>query len=320
MNRIEFVSPGVRFKKMGHVFVDAGWSKEGVTDQFLDNADTYHGRYFNNDYWSYLIERGLKLGNVDKENTGFVLDIGSGSGNTVFPLLSMLPKASVIASDISPQLLNILALNLQRSDNKHRNVDLYCFDLHKDVFAGGVFDLVVGGAVLHHMLDPKAALNNVAKWVRPGGAIILYEPFEYGAHLFAVLFQLATDAIGANSNENDQRLKQFFKAMKKDIEARLGAPEVKPWTANLDDKWYFNTSYLRDLGTSLGLKDVEVHTLTDNFSEYFRDNIRGLLNVSGNSDLNLPDEVNQIVTLFDSQISTILKAKFLLEGIVVFRR
>jgi SAM-dependent methyltransferase len=319
-NRREFERPSVKFEQVGEILVDSEWQKKGVTDQFLAHAETYDDRYFKSPYWRYLVERGLTFAKINRASVTRVLDIGSGSGNTVLPALEYLTNAAVIASDISPQLLKILFRHLSRSEHARRDVGLYCFDLHKDVFEPESFDLVIGGAVLHHMVDPNAALKNAARWLRPGGQIILYEPFDYGAHIFAVLFQLMVDLLNDSSDPNDQQCVNTFRAFRQDIEARLGVPVVKPWTANLDDKWYFNLTYLRELAASLKLQGPLIYPLTDNFDRHFNNNIKGMMSASGDSALTIRADAQALIDEFDQGISHQLKTKMIIEGIVVFNR
>jgi phytanoyl-CoA hydroxylase len=313
------VRPTVEFQRVGRIFLDPHCVREGVTEQFLDQAETYHERQVHTPYWTYLVDRGLRLGDIDRSGPLRVLDIGSGSGNAVFAELSLLPGADIVASDISPQLLEILARQLESSPYKDRDVKLYCFDLHKDVFRDRAFDVIIGGSVLHRMVNPEAALRNLVTWLDPQGAIVLYEPFEYGAHVFSILFQLGIDEMGEASNDNDRRLAGFFKDMKRDFERRLGIPDVKPWTSSLDDKWFFHVSYLRELKTNLGLSRVETFALADDVSTYFRGYVTSLLKASGNGGLVLPERVDRLIKSFDEGIDAELKAKMPLEGIVIFR-
>ncbi len=313
-------SSSVRFTNVDGINIDSEWEGLGVTAQFLDNAELYDHRYFKSSYWTYLVERGLSMAGVDRPSITRVLDVGSGSGNTVMPALEFLPNASIVASDISPQLLAILRRHLFNSQHSARDVSLYCFDLQKDAFDAQSFDLVIGGAVLHHMLDPAAALRNIAKWIRRGGHIVLYEPLDYGAHIFATLFQLLVDELAESTDANDQMCVSAFNAFKDDIHARLGVPSVKPWTAALDDKWYFNLNYLRTLGLQLGLKGPRVFPLSNDCERYFNENILGLLSALGQSNLRIKSNAQSIIDQFDQGITSSLKRLFLLEGIVVFTK
>ena len=84
-----------------------GAVKVGVTAQFLDHAEEYHRRYHDVDYWRFLIGNALEKAAITGE-VGTVIDIGSGSGNSVIPLSERFPRARIVATDISPQLLAIL--------------------------------------------------------------------------------------------------------------------------------------------------------------------------------------------------------------------
>ena len=156
-----------------------------MTTQFLENAETYHARFYDRELWERLLGRALDLSGIDQQAFARVLDIGSGSGNTVFAAAALMPNSVICASDISPQLLQLLIEIKDQMPHLDGRIDAYCFDLHKDFFADSTFDLIVGGAVLHHLFDPEAALKNVARWLRPGGKIIMIEPLEAGAHMMA---------------------------------------------------------------------------------------------------------------------------------------
>ena len=112
------LSEGIECRQEDGIFIDAGWSSMGVTEQFLENASIYHERYRSNEHWKHLVELGLTATNVDRNQRLNVLDIGSGSGNSVFAAVTLMPNANVVASDISPQLLRIL-LQAARQGGAH---------------------------------------------------------------------------------------------------------------------------------------------------------------------------------------------------------
>lgn len=37
------------------VIIDRNWRPAGVTKQFLEDAEAYHQKYYNNAYWRYLV-------------------------------------------------------------------------------------------------------------------------------------------------------------------------------------------------------------------------------------------------------------------------
>ena len=103
------LAPGVRVYRDGPVLVDRRLSPVHFATQFIENADTYHQRNFERLDFVDLIDRCLTLGEINRELPLDVLDIGSGSGSSVFAACRLLPRAEIYATDISPQLLGMLA-------------------------------------------------------------------------------------------------------------------------------------------------------------------------------------------------------------------
>lgn len=54
-----------------------------------------------------------------------------------------------------------------------------CEDLERQTFPDGRFDLVITQDVLEHILDPAAALAEIARTLRPGGAHLFTVPWYY---------------------------------------------------------------------------------------------------------------------------------------------
>lgn len=57
------------------------------------------------------------------------------------------------------------------------------------IFESGEIDLVVGGAILHHLFDPSKTLKEAYKVLKPGGYAIFYEPFEAGNQIVKLIFE-----------------------------------------------------------------------------------------------------------------------------------
>jgi SAM-dependent methyltransferase len=49
-------------------------------------------------------------------------------------------------------------------------------DLERQTFADGIFDLVITQDVFEHLFDPKAAIREIARTLRPGGAYLMTVP------------------------------------------------------------------------------------------------------------------------------------------------
>lgn len=306
------LNPNTNVRMEGQIYIDEAWSPAGVTDQFLANADVYHERYSNDAHWSYLVDRAL--GAIDRSASLNILDIGSGSGNTTFPLAEFLPNSKITASDISPQLLTILMREASLRPGLSERMAGYCFDLHNDFFAPEVFDGVLGGAILHHMLDPVAALRNVAKWVKPGGWIVLVEPLERGWLMAAVVYHTLLEEL-EDTAEPD--LIAHFRAMLRDIEARLGAPHVKPWTHAIDDKWFFSPTAVREITKELGFSSWSIEPAFIDHS--FRGAILGTLGAAGWKGLP-PPSMLKILDEFDAQVTGTTRQRVQTEGYIRLRK
>jgi SAM-dependent methyltransferase len=301
----------------GRVHVDSKWSATGVTQQFLENAETYHARYTDNDHWKYLVGQAIDLAGVDKQAALRILDIGSGSGNTVFAATDLLPNAVVYANDISPQLLQILVGIQEHLPHLEGRIEAYCFDLHKDFFADDTFDLVIGGSILHHMFDPEAALKNAARWLRPGGKILLFEPLEIGGHIMAAIY---LSLLAELEFDADPRILKHFKAICHDYEARFGVPRVKPWTSGLDDKWLFHPNYLREMASNIGLTFEQIAPISPDLAHIFSGSVRSTLNCAGLGDVPTPDKMWEVLAMFDAGISADLKKRLTSEGIIILAK
>ncbi len=115
------LASGVEICRDGGILIDKQWSPAGVTAQFTGDAETYQRRYFERLDFVDLIDRCLTLAAVDREREMHVLDIGSGGGSSAFATCRLLPRAQIVASDISPQLLGMLAAFVESREELARH-------------------------------------------------------------------------------------------------------------------------------------------------------------------------------------------------------
>jgi 2-polyprenyl-3-methyl-5-hydroxy-6-metoxy-1,4-benzoquinol methylase len=115
----------------------------------------------NSQYHSYLL-RALPA------RVGLALDVGCGTG--AFTGLLADRSDSVIAIDISPNMIQVARSRLQGVLNIHfRTEDFLASDL-----PAASFDCVSAIAVMHHS-DPEAFLAKVSGLLRPGGVLLLID-------------------------------------------------------------------------------------------------------------------------------------------------
>jgi tRNA (cmo5U34)-methyltransferase len=98
-----------------------------------------------------------------------VLDLGTGTGETLAAVLARHPGAAAVGVDESDAMLDAGAVRLAG-----RDVDLRVADLAEPLPAGP-FDLVVSALAIHHLEGPaKASLfSRIAAALRPGGRFVL---------------------------------------------------------------------------------------------------------------------------------------------------
>lgn len=112
------------------------------------------------------------------------LEIGAGTGYFTLNLLRAQTIGKAVATDISPNMLDILE---QRAQQLGLTVTTQACDAEHLPFADDSFDLVFGHAVLHHLPDIDAAMREIVRVLRPGGRIAFCgEPSRAGHGLAAI--------------------------------------------------------------------------------------------------------------------------------------
>ena len=96
------------------------------------------------------------------------LELGSGNGSIAKTLAELVgPSGRVVASDIDIGYM---------ADLRAPGLEVRGIDLLKDKIEAGFYDFVLARALLHHLPDPKAALERMIAAVKPGGVFLSIEP------------------------------------------------------------------------------------------------------------------------------------------------
>jgi len=97
-----------------------------------------------------------------------VLEVGCGNGSmSAWMAERVVPKGKVVAVDLDLSLVN---------DARAPGVEFRKGDIVKGQVDPGRFDFVTARAVLHHVLNADAPIDNLVASLRPGGVIVLIEP------------------------------------------------------------------------------------------------------------------------------------------------
>jgi SAM-dependent methyltransferase len=104
-----------------------------------------------------------------------VLDVGCGTGAEVRALLRRPGfTGRLVAVDQSPGLIET-ARRLASEEGLEERVDYRLGDAHRLDLPDGAFDVAIAHTLLSHVADPTAALREMARVVRPGGAVAVFD-------------------------------------------------------------------------------------------------------------------------------------------------
>lgn len=108
-----------------------------------------------------------------------VLDVGTGPGALVCELARRRPDIRIVGVDLSADMIAAAQRNLSEFGERACAQEGDVTDLP---FADDTFDLVVTSFSSHHWDDPAAAVPELARVLRPGGRLYLYDfgfaPFD----------------------------------------------------------------------------------------------------------------------------------------------
>lgn len=255
---VDLVDLGSMDERLSNVLAPAVREEAvGLTAQFTDNAEVYANAYASTPYFTSLIKRGVALAGMASEPRD-ILDVGAGAGdNSTFPAASMWPEARIVATDLSPQLLAILVKESAKHGISDR-VSIVCVDAMKDIFQEESFDIVIGSAILHHLIEPLDALRMAHKVLRPGGIALFFEPFELGYALVSGIFSRIVTESELRTEKVDRTTLSFLKGFIIDVERRIGRDKSAPLYREIDDKWLFSKAYFTEAASTVGFSEVRI--------------------------------------------------------------
>lgn len=114
------------------------------------------------------VARALALG----VREGRALDVGCGPGGIALLLARRAPGLSVLGLDAAPRMI-AEARRAAGDAGLGARVRFLVGDSKRLGLGGGRFDLVLCNSVLHHLSAPLPALNEMARVLRPGGALLV---------------------------------------------------------------------------------------------------------------------------------------------------
>lgn len=95
-----------------------------------------------------------------------ILDLGCGTGTTTFRLAQHFPNATIIALDLSEDMLNFA-----KEHNAHPNITYVCADIHGYTPDTPV-DLIVSNAAFQWLEKPEDQVDRLTRFLAKDGALV----------------------------------------------------------------------------------------------------------------------------------------------------
>jgi 2-polyprenyl-3-methyl-5-hydroxy-6-metoxy-1,4-benzoquinol methylase len=293
-------------------------SKARITDQFKAGAEEYHRRYAASDHFEGLFRQALAATGVAVAEAPTILDLGSGSGvNSIVPCLRLFPGARMVATDLSAELLAMLAAYASDHGVQDRLVCVR-MDAMSRRAAAGAFDLVTGASILHHLDSPGEGLLAAGHALKPGGHAIFFEPFN-GWALLRLAFERILAEAALRGEPLDSAVEAAAHKLIDDVAARSTEAASHARSAK-DDKWLFSRTGIEAQARAAGFGTAQFVPHNDHASLY-RD-VAGvhLRLATGRDDLVLPGWANDILDSYDAAMTLNAKRELMLESSIVLTK
>jgi ubiquinone/menaquinone biosynthesis C-methylase UbiE len=132
-------------------------------DKFATWYDSFINKVFKKTYSAIIenIESDLNIGHN-------LLEIGTGTGIIPFSIYTKI--SSIVATDISSEMIRIANQKLKKSEIK--NIDFQIQDSYNLTLPDKSFDIVIAVNLLHILYEPEKPLNEVKRVMKDNGIFI----------------------------------------------------------------------------------------------------------------------------------------------------
>ena len=119
--------------------------------------------------WAFYVEATTRetLRRMPMSASARVLDVGCGTGELLRRLRTLYPGARLAGLDPVPEMLDVARKKLGGSE------DLRIGYADSLPWPARSFDIVVSCNMFHYIAQPQAALREMGRVIRPGGALVL---------------------------------------------------------------------------------------------------------------------------------------------------
>lgn len=290
----------------------------GIGSAFRDSAAEYDERYYNDEGQRAVFRLALEAaGRRAEAIVGPILDLGCGSGNSTFAILAEASHATILASDLSPEMLEIL---MRRAEAKGIADRITPFVANAEHLRLGKesCDVIVGSSMIHHMMDPDAFLGKTLRALKPGGFAYFIEPFQAGHFVIrqalAALVEMARIKNGLEP-KHVKFLGDYIIAIDTMMKEEPRDPD---FYVQLEDKWMFPRSFFENAAAAEGCEVTIISVSPSNQGTY--DMILDLLYKGTGDRVAFPSWAIDMLSSNDAVLTADLREELLHVGCIVFRK
>lgn len=234
-------------------------SLKGVSARYTTQAVLDFEKFQNNDYLNNLFIQSRNYFAIPIPDQ--ILELGCGAGNLTIPLLKN-TSATIFATDISRQQLSILGGLLDSGKFSHR-VHLIQLDSSQDFFENSSFDLIVGSAIAHHLIDPLVLIDLSLRWLRVNGSLLFFEPILSGS---LIVRKAILEVLNLVSTDLPREVVKFLGGIAVDIAARSDDLTELSYSqrSKLDDKSFVDIDLIKQKFTNVVVAVMPILDHTSN--------------------------------------------------------
>ena len=247
----------------------------------------------------HYLTHALELTGIDYIEPD-IFDFGSGSGNSVFAALEVFEKCNIMASDLSVELLQILN-TIREEYYPNANVPCIAMDIQKTKLKNDSFDIFLGLAILHHVIEPDIVFNIAYKALKNNGSLIMFEPM-LGYQILGAVYKtiLTMDKYMRQSEALPENIKASLTALSFDYEIRAKMYDkiLHVKITDLDDKWIYSKIHINEMAKRAGFKEVKFKDL--NQHPRYVNELRAVLPLLGSDIREVPEWAIEVISNFDA--------------------
>jgi SAM-dependent methyltransferase len=244
------------------------------------------------------------------------LELGCGAGNLTLPFLQN-SNQKILATDISREQLEILSIVIENLNLSNR-VNLIQIDNSKFFFKEYSFELIIGAAIAHHLIDPITLFELAIKGLKVNGSLLLFEPILSGS---LIVREAIIEIVSKLENSLPHDVLIFLNDIAIDIRERSDEFSTKSLDQRkqLDDKSFVDIDLIRKNFSNISIEVMPIldHSLGSTVSQHIKNILSMYLGWSEFS--KLPQDFWQILNNFDIHFDTSQESP-VIEGAIHVKR